>query len=109
MLTHYFSDPVMLDLIQRTPAAAYLDCLSAELVATGYKPTTIQRYLRSAAHVSYWQRLRGRSLTELDPVCIEELGLCLCGERPPPRCAPGLRNVPRGRQQKSFSTHAAPR
>jgi hypothetical protein len=44
MLTHYFSDPVMLDLIQRTPAAAYLDCLSAELVATGYKPT-IQRYL----------------------------------------------------------------
>jgi hypothetical protein len=31
MLTHYFSDPVMLDLIQHTPAAAYLDCLSAEL------------------------------------------------------------------------------
>src|SRR5215831_2799329 len=80
MLTHYFSDPVMLDLIQRTPAAAYLDCLSAELVATGYKPTTIQRYLRSAAHVSYWQRLRGRSLTELDPVCIEEF------KRHLPRC-----------------------
>jgi hypothetical protein len=55
MLTHYFSDPVMLDLIQQTPAAAYLDCLSAELVATGYKRTTIQRYLRAAAHVSYWQ------------------------------------------------------
>jgi hypothetical protein len=39
MLTHYFSDPVMLDLIQQTPAAVYLDCLSAELVATGYKCT----------------------------------------------------------------------
>jgi hypothetical protein len=51
MLTHYFSDPVMLDLIQHTPAAAYLDCLSAELVATGYKRTTIQSYLRAAAHV----------------------------------------------------------
>jgi hypothetical protein len=24
MLTHYFSDPVMLDLIQHTPAAPYL-------------------------------------------------------------------------------------
>ena len=34
MLTHYFSDPVMLDLIQHTPAFPYLDCLSAELVAT---------------------------------------------------------------------------
>ena len=32
MLTHYFSDPVMLDLIQHTPAFPYLDCLSAELV-----------------------------------------------------------------------------
>ena len=72
MLTHYFSDPVMLDLIQHTPAFPYLDCLSAELVATGYKPTTIQRYLRGAAHVSYWQNRRERSLTELDSVCIEE-------------------------------------
>ena len=60
MLTHYFSDPVMLDLIQHTSAAAYLDCLSAELVATGYKRTTIQSYLRAAAHVSYWQHRRGR-------------------------------------------------
>jgi integrase/recombinase XerD len=84
MLTHYFSDPVMLDLIQQTPAAAYLDCLSAELVATGYKRTTIQRYLRAAAHVSYWQHHRGRSLTELGSVCIEEfkrhLPGCQCKE-----------------------------
>lgn len=84
MLTDYFSNPVMLDLIQRTPAAAYLDCLSAELVAAGYKPTTIQRYLRAAAHVSYWQRRRGRSLTELSPVCIDEfkrhVPSCQCEE-----------------------------
>jgi integrase/recombinase XerD len=84
MLTHYFSDPVMLDLIQQTPAAAYLDCLSAELVATGYKPATIQRYLRAAAHVSYWQHRRGRSLTELDSICIDEfkrhLPRCQCRE-----------------------------
>ena len=84
MLTQYFSDPVMLDLIQCTPAAARLDYLSAELVATGYKPTTIQRYLRAAAHVSYWQHRRGRSLTELDSECIEEfkrhLPGCHCKE-----------------------------
>jgi integrase/recombinase XerD len=84
MLTHYFSDPVMLDLIQQTPAAAYLDCLSAELVATGYKRTTIQRYLRAAAHASYWQHRRGRSLTEFGSVCIEEfkrhLPGCQCKE-----------------------------
>ena len=84
MLTHYFSDPVMLDLIQHTPAFPYLNCLSAELVATGYKPTTIQRYLRAAAHVSYWQNRRERSLTELDSVCIEEfkrhLPGCQCKE-----------------------------
>jgi hypothetical protein len=50
-LTHYFSNPVMLDLIRHTPAAAYLDCLSAELAATGYKRTTIQGYLRAPAHL----------------------------------------------------------
>lgn len=84
MLTHYFSDPVMLDLIRHTPAAPYLDRLSAELAATGYKPTTIQRYLRAAAHVSYWQRRRARSLTELDSAFIEEfkrhLPGCQCKE-----------------------------
>src|SRR5438046_592504 len=82
MLTHYFSAPVMLDLIQQTPAAPYLDCLCAKLVATGYKPTTIQRYLRAAAHVSYWQHNRTRSLTELDSARIEEfkqhLPACQC-------------------------------
>lgn len=84
MLTHYFSDPVMLDLIHHTPAAPYLDRLSAALAATGYKPTTIQRYLRAAAHVSYWQHNRIRSLTELDSTCIEEfkrhLPGCQCKE-----------------------------
>ena len=36
-------------------------------------------------------------------------GLCLCGERQPPRCALGLRSAPLGKRQKSFSTHAGPR
>ena len=42
MLTHYFSDPVMLDLIQHTPAFPYLNCLSAELVATGSAPIVMR-------------------------------------------------------------------
>jgi hypothetical protein len=72
---------VLLDLIQHTTAAVYLDYLSAALVATGYKRTTIQRYLRAAAHVSYWQHRRGRSLTELGSVCIEEFKRHLPGCR----------------------------
>ena len=49
---------------RHTTAATYLDCLSAELVATGYKPATIQRYLRAAAHVSYWHIARTIGSTE---------------------------------------------
>lgn len=82
MLTIYFPNPGTLHLIQSTPAAAYLDGLAAALVGAGYKPITIQRYLRSAAHVSYWQQSRARPLTELDTPSIGEfkqhLRACRC-------------------------------
>ena len=58
MWTSYFPNPDTLRLIQQTPAAPYLDSFVAALVGTGYKPTTIQRYLRSAAHLGYWQQGR---------------------------------------------------
>jgi len=82
MWTNYFSDPGTLHLIQCTPAAPYLDDFAAALIGGGYKATTIQRYLRSAAHVSYWHQGRARSLTELDKPSISEfkqhLRACQC-------------------------------
>ena len=52
MLTHCFSDPVMLDLIQHTAAAPHLEGLITALIEGGYSPVTIQRYVRAAAHLS---------------------------------------------------------
>jgi len=82
MLTNHFPNPGTLHLIQCTSAALYLDDFAAALIRGGYKPTTIQRYLRSAAHVSYWQQGRARSLTELDQASISEfkqhLRACQC-------------------------------
>jgi len=82
MLTSYFPNPGTLHLIQCTPAAPYLDSFAAALVGVGYKPTTIQRYLRSAAHFSYWQQGCARSLTALDKASVGEfkqhLHACQC-------------------------------
>jgi site-specific recombinase XerD len=82
MWTSYFPNPDTLNLIQRTPAAPYLDSFVSALVGTGYKPTTIQRYLRSAAHLSYWQQGRARSLADLERANIGEfkqhLHVCQC-------------------------------
>jgi site-specific recombinase XerD len=81
MFEQYFADPVMLDLIQHTPAAPYLDPLSTELVEAGYKPITIQRYLRSAAHLSYWLHLQKRPLDACESRSIEEFTRHLAGCR----------------------------
>lgn len=82
MLKSYFPNPDTLHLIQCTPAASYLDSFAAALGGAGYKPTTIQRYLRSAAHLGYWQQGRARPLTALDEVSIGEfkqhLHACHC-------------------------------
>lgn len=82
MLTSYFPNSDALHLIQSTPAAPYLDSFTAALVGAGYKLTTIQRYLRSAAHLSYWQEGCARSLTALDKASIGEfkqhLRVCRC-------------------------------
>jgi site-specific recombinase XerD len=82
MLTHYFSDPVMLDLIQHTAAAPHFEGLIAALIEGGYSPVTIQRYVRAAAHLSYWQQRRAQSLTDLDAKNIGEfkqhLRTCQC-------------------------------
>ena len=82
MFASYFPNPDALHLIQGTSAAPYLDSFVAALLGTGYKPTTIQRYLRSAAHLSCWQQGRARSLTELDEASIGEfkqhLRACQC-------------------------------
>jgi hypothetical protein len=66
MLTDHFRDPRMLDRIQSTAAAPYLDVFADALTKAGYKRTTIQRYLGAAAHLSFWQQSRARLLTELD-------------------------------------------
>ena len=82
MLQNYFPNPDTLHLVQCTPAAPYLDSFAAALRGAGYKPTTIQRYLRSAAHLGYWQQRRARLLTEIDGTSIGEfkqhLHACHC-------------------------------
>lgn len=82
MLTTYFPDHGTLDLIQRTPAAPYLDGFAAALIRSGYKRHTIQCYLRAAAHTSHWQQVRARSLVALDTASIDEfkqrLRTCRC-------------------------------
>jgi hypothetical protein len=40
MLTHYFCDPVMLDLIQHTAAAPHLEGLIATLIERDYSPVS---------------------------------------------------------------------
>jgi hypothetical protein len=82
MWTSYFPNPGTFILIQQTPAEPYLDGFVAALVGTGYRPGTIQRYLRSAAHLSYWQRGRARSLADLETPDVDEfkehLRACEC-------------------------------
>jgi len=83
MWTSYFPNPCTSLFIQPTPAEPYMDGFVAALVSTGYRPGTIQRYLRSAAHLSYWQRARERSLVDLQTTDIDEfkehLPVCECG------------------------------
>jgi integrase/recombinase XerD len=82
MWTNYFPTPGTLHLIRCTPAAPYLDSFAKALYGAGYKPTSIQRYLRSAAHLSCWHEDHARSLTELDTASIGEfkqhLRTCRC-------------------------------
>jgi len=82
MLTNYFSNPGTLHLIQCTHAAPYLDGFAAALVGAGYSPATIQRYIRSAAHLTHWQKGRARSLGELDTASVgqfkQHLRVCEC-------------------------------
>ena len=82
MWTSYFPNPGTLIFIQQTPAEPHLDGFVAALVDTGYTPGTIQRYVRSAAHLSYWQRGRTRSLADLETADIEKfkehLRACEC-------------------------------
>jgi len=66
MLTTYFHDLGTLQLIQRTPAAPYLNGFVAALIGSGYKRQTIQCYVRAAAHMSHWQQRRARPLNALD-------------------------------------------
>jgi integrase/recombinase XerD len=82
MLTTYFPDLCTLHLIQRTPAAPYLDGFAAALIESGYKRHTIQCYVRAAAHMSHWQQGRVRSLVALDAASIGDfkhhLPACQC-------------------------------
>ena len=82
MWTSYFPNLCTLIFIQQTPAEPYLDGFITALVGMGYRPGTIQRYLRSAAHLSYWQRVRARSLVDLQAADIDEfkehLRACEC-------------------------------
>lgn len=80
MWTSYFPNPGTLSFIQQTPAEPYLDGFVAALVGAGYSPGTIQRYLRSAAHLSYWQRGRARSLADFETADIDDFKehLCAC-------------------------------
>jgi site-specific recombinase XerD len=80
MWTNYFPNPCALRAIRCTPAAPYLDGFAAALIGAGYRPGTIQRYIRSAAHMTHWQRGRARSLGELDSASIGEFKqhLCVC-------------------------------
>jgi integrase/recombinase XerD len=94
MWTSYFPNVDTLNFIQQTPAEPYLDGFVVALTGTGYRPGTIQRYLRSAAHLSYWQRGRARSLADLEKADIDEfkehLHACECkrlkrvNDEPPP-------------------------
>src|SRR5581483_2274916 len=78
----YFTDRVVLDCIERTPAAPYLDAFVSALKEGGYSKVTIQRYVRSAAHLSHWQQQRGQALTDLDERSVREfkkhLRRCRC-------------------------------
>ena len=82
MWTSYFPNSGTLIFIRQTPAEPFLDRFVAALVGTGYKPGTIQRYLRSAAHLSYWQGGRARLLADLETADIvefkEHLRACKC-------------------------------
>ena len=82
MWTSYFPNSGTLIFIRQTPAEPFLDGFVAALVDTGYRPGTIQRYLRSAAHLSYWQRGRARLLADLETAEIDEfkehLRACEC-------------------------------
>jgi hypothetical protein len=82
MFDRYFTDRVMLECIERTPAAPYLDAFVSALKEGGYSRVTIQRYVRSAAHLSHWQPQRAQMLTDLDEPSIREfkrhLRRCRC-------------------------------
>ena len=82
MWTSYFPNLCTLIFIQQTPAEPYLYGFITALVGMGSRPGTIQRYLRSAAHLSYWQRVRARSLVDLQAADIDEfkehLRACEC-------------------------------
>lgn len=51
--------------MRSTPASPFLDGFVAALTKAGYHTTTIQTFVRGAAHFSLWLTCRGQSLTEL--------------------------------------------
>lgn len=72
VFARYFTDQEMLECIQRTPAVRYLNAFVSTLIEGGYSKITIQRYIRSAAHLSHWQGRCGKAPADLDRASITE-------------------------------------
>lgn len=99
MIANYFDYLQTLELIRSTPAGPYLESFARELEALGYSRSTIERYLRTAAHVSRWARDVGVPIHELDASSLERFSL----HRQHCRCPRGLR-----RNRGSDTTSAPP-
>ena len=64
MLSTVSSYQRWLSQMRSTPASPFLDCFVATLVKAGYRPRTIRRFVRGAAHFSLWLKRREQFLTE---------------------------------------------
>ena len=71
MLMSYIPDPTRRARIERSAAAPHVDGLISEMIEAGYRRTTVQSYLRAAAHLSDWLRHRDQLLSDLDLKAIE--------------------------------------
>ena len=64
MLSTVSSYPRWLSQMRSTPASPFLDGFVAALTKSGYHTSTIQEFVRGAAHFSLWLGRRGQFLTE---------------------------------------------
>jgi site-specific recombinase XerD len=105
MLEHTFAQTRVIDRLRRGPLGPDLDALATALHHTGYAPSSIQLYLRTAVHYTRWLQGQGYAISEVDEELVQRYisGLTRYRSGKLPKAAQGLGHLVRFLQQQGLA------